>query len=63
MEKIKVSFVNLDRDILFNDKMYYANIPKLGSFIIWHLLIWEVNSIIEDWDNKSIILIKIKAGD
>lgn len=57
MEKLKVTYVDLEGNILFNNNQEYLKIPLVGRFVIWHLLFWEVISVMEDWDNNNVIVV------
>lgn len=56
MEKVNISYVDLNDNILFNEKRLYINLPKLEHEIIWHYCHWKVLKIVENWDKQKITI-------
>lgn len=56
MKKVSVSYKNSDEEVLFNEEVHYYKIPPVGRKINWHANLWIVDEIIEDWDEKKIVV-------
>lgn len=63
MKKVKVIYLeSTHSNPLFQEEIYYCDIPPKGRIIKWHNIYWEVDSVFEDWDADKVEVTFIKIN-